>query len=31
MLWINKIPVSFVLFAILIMYFAASGQLVLGI
>jgi len=30
MLWIKKIPVSLMLLAMLVVYYAASGQLVVG-
>jgi len=31
MLWIKKVPISFVLLFALVLYFVASGQLMLGI
>ena len=30
MLWIKKVPISFVLLAVLVTYYFASGQLILG-
>ena len=30
MLWIKKIPVSLMLFAMLVVYYIGSGQLVVG-
>ena len=30
MMWIKKVPISLMLLAVLVTYFVASGQLVLG-